>query len=187
MDSNLLITIAGIVASVVTSFVISTRQSRLEVKKLRDEYLHRYSGKIFEKRLESYPKIVEHLIPIIHKINFSEINKQEQYEIRVDELKNFLQVLLVWDTQNSILFSKNLQTVLHNRYHELYSIINDPNEKLQSLVTNHKFLERLKNDLLELFLALKNDLGIYSLELPSAITGFKSPDTLEDLAKLSKK
>jgi hypothetical protein len=186
MDTNFLITLLGILASVLTSFIISTRQSRLEVKKLRDEYLHRYSGTVFEKRLESYPKIVEHLVPFFHKVNLSKINRDEEYQVRVEDLKNLLHVLLVWDTQNSILFSRNLQDVLHNTYHSLYKTINQSNEELQRLVTDDGFLLELRNELLKLFLALKNDLGIYSFESPSAITGYKSPGTVKDLTKLSR-
>jgi hypothetical protein len=189
MNSNLVPTIlalTGIVLSSLISYVISTRQSKLEVQKLRDEYLHRYAGKVFEKRLETYPKIVEHLVIFFHKVNLFSLKKDKLYEITVEDIKNLLQILLDWDTQNSILYSRELQDVLHNTYHQLYEIINKPDEELNNLLTKVDSLIKLRDEVFKLFLALKNDLGIYSFESPSVITGFKSPYTVKDLTGVIK-
>lgn len=75
MDSNFVIALTGITLSALTSFYISTRQSKIEIRKLRDEYSHRYAGKVFEKRLESYPKLVEPLVIFIQKVNLFKIKK----------------------------------------------------------------------------------------------------------------
>ncbi|HSB01570.1 MAG TPA: hypothetical protein VLE49_13040 [Anaerolineales bacterium] len=178
-----LIALIGVFFSALTSFYISTRQSKIEIRKLRDEYSHRYAGKVFEKRLEAYPKVVEHLVVFFHKVNLSEIKRNKLYEIKVDDIKNLLQALLDWDTQNAILYSTELQNVFHSTYHKLYRIINKPNDELRQLVAEDGFLLELRNELFKLFLALKNDLGIYSFESPSVITGFKSPNTVKDFTK----
>ena len=178
-----LIALTGVFLSALTSFYISTRQSKIEIKKLRDEYSHRYASKIFEKRLESYPKLVECLVLFFHKVNLSRIKRSKLYEVKIEDLKTLLQSLLDWDAQNAILYSTELQNVLHDTYRELYKIINRPNDELRLSVNDDEFLLQLRNELFKLFLALKNDLGIYSCESPSAITGYKSPNTVKDLAK----
>ena len=186
MNINLvsaLLALIGIFLSALTSFYISTRQSKIEIQKLRDEYSHRYAGKVFEKRLEAYPIIVERLVVFFHKVNLSRIKRNKLYVIKVDDLKDLLQALLDWDAQNSILYSAELQNVLHDTYHKLYKIINKPSDELRHLVVDDDFLLELRNELFKLFLALKNDLGIYSFESPSVITGFKSPNTVKDLTK----
>jgi hypothetical protein len=188
MNSNLvpaLIALIGVFLSALTSFYVSTRQSKLEIEKLRDEYSHRYAGKVFEKRLEAYPKIVEHLVIFFHKVNLSRIKRDKLYEIKVEDIKNLLQVLLDWDTQNAILYSTELQNVLHETYYKLYKIINKPNDELRHLIADDDFLLELRNELFKFFLALKNDLGIYSFESPSVITGFRSPKTVKDFTKSS--
>ena len=189
MDVNLvsaLIALTGIVLSALTSFYISTRQSKIEIRKLRDEYSHRYAGRVFEKRLEAYPKIVEPLVVFFQKVNLFKIKRDKRYQTKVEDIRNLLQVLLDWDAQNAILYSVELQNLMHDTHRNLYKIINRPNDELRDLVTDDAFLIELRNELFKLFLALKNDLGIYSFESPAVITGFKSPNTVKDLSKPSR-
>jgi hypothetical protein len=183
MNINLVSALIGVFVSALTSFYISTRQSKIEIQKLRDEYSHRYAGKIFEKRLEAYPKLVEHLVVFFQKVNLSRIKRGPRYQTKVADIKNLLQVLLDWDAQNAILYSVELQNLMHDAHRNLYKIINKPNDELRHLVADDEFLLELRNELFKLFLALKNDLGIYSFESPSVITGFKSPNTVKDFAK----
>ncbi len=181
--------LVGVILSALTSFYIATRQSKLEIQKLRSEYLHRYAGQVFEKRLTSYPRIVEHLVVFFHKVNLCIIKKDKQYEVQIADLNNLLQALLEWDTQNAILYSLELQTVFHNTYRNLYKITSKPDDELNRLITRDDFLLELRNDLFKFFLALKKDLGIYSFESPATITDFKSPDTVKavrDLESISK-
>lgn len=75
---------------------------------------------------------------------------------------------------------------MHNTHRNLYKIINKPNDELRDLVKDDDFLIEVRNELFKLFLALKNDLGIYSFESPAVITGFKLPHTVKDLSKPSR-
>ena len=126
------------------------------------------------------------VIPPIYGGNHANYQRAKLYEITVEDIKNLLQILLDWDTQNSILYSRELQDVLHNTYHQLYEIINKPDEELNNLLTKVDSLIKLRDEVFKLFLALKNDLGIYSFESPSVITGFKSPHTVKDLTRFIK-
>jgi hypothetical protein len=150
---------------------------------MRDEYSHRYAGKVFEKRLEAYPKLVEPLVIFFQKVNLFKIKRDKSYETKIDDLKALLQVLLDWDAQNAILYSVDLQNIMHDTHRNLYKIINKPNDELRALVKDDDFLIDLRNELFRLFLALKNDLGVYAFESPAVITGFKSPNTVKDLSK----
>lgn len=190
MNVNLitaLIAFSGVLLSVVASFFVSLRKSKIESQKIRDEYLHRYAGKIFESRLEAYPKLVEHLVIFFQKVNLSRIKKEQLYEIKIADIKNLFQIILDWDAHNSVLYSPELQGMVHKTYHNLYRLLNRPEEELQPLIKNDDSLKELRNELFALYLALKNDLGIYSFKSPSVITDFKQPDTVLEFSKLSNK
>ncbi|MBN2088608.1 hypothetical protein JW964_03300, partial [candidate division KSB1 bacterium] len=142
-----LIALTGVFFSVLSSFIISIRQSKIETRKLRNEYLHLYARKIFENRLEAYPLIIEHLVKFFQKVNLFKLKQEEQYEVKIDELRNLFQFLLDWDAQNSTLYSAELQNVIHTTYHNLYNLITTPNEKLLILLKKTSFLKRLRNEL----------------------------------------
>ncbi|MDX2241676.1 MAG: hypothetical protein NW224_13410 [Leptolyngbyaceae cyanobacterium bins.302] len=61
-----LIALVGVFSSVTASLFVSLRQSRIETQKLRDEYFHRYAGKLFEKRLEVYPELLSPFVDVVH-------------------------------------------------------------------------------------------------------------------------
>ena len=180
MTENLipaLIALAGVLISVFSSLFISIRQARIETKKLRDEYLHRYAGKLFEKRLEEYPKIIEALVVFFHKVNIG--------IIKGDDLSKLLTSLLEWDACNSTFLSAESQHTMHNSYHLLAEIVNYPNEQLSNLVADKASMKQLRNRIFELYLALKNDLGIYSFKSPAEITEFIPPGSVKELSMLT--
>lgn len=181
MPDNLIpafIALTGVVVSVLSSLFVSMRQTRIETQKLRNEYLHRYSGKLFEKRLEAYPKLIEHLVNFFHQANL--------HTIKVEDIKNLFPILLRWDSENSTFLSSESQNLMHKTYHLFFKLSESSDDELIKLITNRDSLKELRNELFKFYLALKNDLGIYSLQPPSIITEFKSPGTVIDFEKLLK-
>ncbi len=170
-----IIALLGVLISVVASVIVSIRQFRNESQKLRNEYLHLYAGKLFDKRMIAYPQIFEPVVFIIERINLSK-------PISPDELEKFGNKLLDWNPKNSHLLSAHSEQLMHRLYIDLNSMTK---EERETLANNHNSLKELKGKLLEFYLALKGDLGVYALVSPSVITEFKAPVSIKDVARLS--
>lgn len=181
-----IIALSGIFISVISSIFISIHRSKMESQKIRNELFHRYSGEIFKNRLGAYPKIIEHLVRIFQKINLYKIKNDTLYELKIKDIENLFEEILKWDTENSTLYSAELQNVMHHTYHNLYHIITKSHDELEASFKKVDFLLELRNELFKFYLALKNDLGVYSFKSPSTITEFKSPDTVIDFSRLIK-
>ena len=74
---------------------------------------------------------------------------------------------------------------MHNSYHLLFEITNYADEQLSNLVTDKASMKQLRNRIFELYLALKNDLGIYSFKSPAEITEFIPPGSVKELSMLT--
>jgi hypothetical protein len=170
-----LVALAGVGLSVTASIFVSVRQSRLEARKLRSEYLHLYAGKLFDRRMTEYPLILKSIVTVIQKINLKQ-------SVSADEVEKLADQLFDWNIQNSFLLSAHSEQVMHSLYMELKSMTR---EERNTLVKNQDLLVQLKAKLLKLYLALKGDLGIYALVSPSIITEFEAPASMKDVAKLS--
>jgi hypothetical protein len=170
------VALAGVGLSVAASIFVSIRQSRIEARKLRSEYLHLYAGKLFDRRMTGYPLILESIVPVIQKINLKQ-------SISVDEVEKLADQLFDWNIQHSFLLSARSEQVMHGLYIDLKSMTR---EEINALVYNQDLLIQLKGKLLAFYLALKGDLGIYALVSPSIISDLETPASMKDVTKLSK-
>ena len=172
-----LIALAGIFISVIASLFISLRQTRIETQQLRDEYMRQYAGKLLEKRIEVYPALSRLVVDVIHKINLSKVS--------AEDIQKFSQCLREWDAQNALFVSAQPQQIIH-RLHLLFADLNKmETADLQKVLDNQESLRQIKHRLLELTLALKNDLGIFSVKSPSAIADTKAPSSYAEVDQLS--
>jgi hypothetical protein len=172
-----LIALAGVLASIGTSLFISLRQSRIENQKLRDEYLHRYAGKLFDKRLEVYPELLAPFVDVIHKINLNKISPKD--------IKELFPVLSEWETRYAVFVGAQSQQTMYRLYLMLADLSRMSDRDLQNMLDDQESLRRIKQRFLELFLSLKNDLGIYSLQSPSAIASTRDPSTFSEVDELA--
>ena len=170
-----IVALTGVGFSVTASIFVSIRQSRLEARKLRSEYLHLYAGKLFDRRMVGYPLMLESIVPIVQKINLNQ-------SISIDDVEKLADRLFDWNIQHSFLLSARSEQVMHGLYIELKSMTR---EEINTLVHNQDLLIQLKGKLIKFYLALKGDLGIYALVSPSIITEFEAPASMKDVTKLS--
>jgi hypothetical protein len=173
-----LVALAGVLMSVVVSLLVSLRQTRLETQKLREEYLRQYAGKLFEKRLEAYPVLSRAVVSVIQKVNLSG-------SLSVEDINKLSQALIEWDAQNAIFTSANAQQIIHRLHHLLSDLGKMESSNLQKVLNNSEPLGQVKQRLLGLILALKNDLGIYTVKSPSAIAGTKDPSSMAEIDKIA--
>ena len=170
-----LVALAGVGLSITASIFVSVRQSRLESRKLRSEYLHLYAGKLFDRRMSGYPLILESIVPIIQKINLKQ-------SVSDDEVEKLANQLFKWNVQHCFLLSARSEQVMHTLYIDLKSMTRD---EINTLVNSQDLLIQLKSKLIKFYLALKGDLGIYALVSPSIITEFETPESMKEVTTLS--
>jgi hypothetical protein len=170
-----IVALVGVIVSVAASLVVSMRQFRVEAEKLRNEYVHLYAEKLFDKRIAVYREISERVIAVIQRINL-------QREVDPGELKRLSNVLLEWNVRNAFLLSAKTEQIMHRLYIDLDQVTDEARE---NLVRDAIGLEAIKHRLLEFYLALKGELGIYGLVSPSDVTGFRTPGAIREVAELA--
>jgi shikimate kinase len=129
-----LIATAGVLISVIVSLLTSLRQIKIETRKLRDEYLRQYAGKLFEKRIEVYPVLSSTVVEII---NFSKVS--------VTDIKRLAQALLKWEAHNVIFLSAQPEQVIH-RLALMLADLNKMNDSdLQKVLDEKESLKKIKH------------------------------------------
>ena len=180
MSENIIpaiIALIGVFISILASAIVSARQYRIEIQKIQTEYLHLYASKLFDHRMNAYSKIFESTLVIIQKINLKQPLHSRDLEVLGKEF-------IEWNAKYSSLLSANSEYLIHKLYIYLNSM---PKQERSELVKSPEALKDFENRLLQFYLALKNDLGVYSLVSPTAITNFESPVTIKGVADLSKR
>jgi hypothetical protein len=101
------------------------------------------------------------------------------------DVKELFPILSEWDTKYAVLVGAQPQQTIHGLYLMLADLSQMSDNDLQGMLDDQESLRRIKQRFLELFLSLKNDLGIYSLKSPSAITNTKDPSSFAEVDELS--
>jgi hypothetical protein len=144
--------LAGVIISVTVSYLLSARQTRQQIKNFERELQHRYISKLYEKRLEAYPKL--------YRITNDLTRLMRAEELSPEKIRLAFNQFCEWDRDNAIFVSALT---------------------LRSLIRFRKFLERhagsgseylkqskVKGEILSEAIALeatlKTELGIFSIE-----------------------
>jgi len=154
-----LIALGGVCISVTISYITSSRQANLEIRKLRAEIQHQFSSKLFEKRLELYPDLYNYLSKFIRIIQFDKISQKAVQDL-ISEIHD-------WTSKNAILFSEPTGSISYKLRLFLVELSKKSDMELQQEFSSKQALSDLRRRVQELELALKNELGIYSFETPT--------------------
>lgn len=163
-----LIALVGVVGSAAISYIVSSRQSSIELQKLRTSLQTELGSKLYEKRLEVYPELYAQLSNLVKLIEFGDVTSKN--------LKEILATIQEWDTKNSIFFSIQTGYICYNFRKMLANIVKDTDENLQKEFSLHEQKKELKQKIHELELALKHELGTLH---------FESPINLKELEKFA--
>jgi hypothetical protein len=145
-----LIALAGVIVSVIISYIASQRQIRTEINNSRLQIKHAYATKLFENRFSTYPQLFEITSSFVAKIRYSTIKKSD--------LNDFLEKIHNWDSRNSIFLSA-MTTKRLFRVIRLAHQLQDSND---DVLEKGGLIERFIPLLAELELSLKTELGVFS-------------------------
>ena len=170
-----LITLSGVIISIIFNAFINSRQIATELTKLRVEIHQEFSRKLFEKRFETYPKLYSYLSKFIKAIQFDGISRSSVKEL----FDNFQK----WDTQNAYLFSGHTGQVSYNIRLLLAGLVKLSDKELRQKFTPEA-LSELRHKLQELEIALKNEMGVYAYQTPTTVSEVPSIVSYEDVANV---
>jgi hypothetical protein len=161
-----LIALAGVIISVLVSFVVGQRQIKTQMDSLRIQIEQTFTSKLYEKRLEVYPLLFEIMSSFSKRI-------RDHGEITKEIIDDFAAQFYEWDSKNSIYTSGLTLKQLMRMMRLIKSYKNSSDEKY----SKRKLRSELIPQMLELELMLKTELGVFSRE------GYHNPKVLEALRK----
>ena len=93
------ISVLGVIISVLVSVIITRQQNKIELEKITRQLEQAYAKSLFDKRLETYPKLYYLLSSYRKTIQYNKQNVKNLIEFR-DALDN-------WNSQYSLFFTES--------------------------------------------------------------------------------
>jgi hypothetical protein len=165
-----LISLAGIVFSIVVSLIAGMRIANVEMQKLRLEIQQTYASKLIERRLEVYPEIASLLSKLVKAILFTSLTQEtfQEFRSQFEEL----------DTKYSVIFSAKTGIIFHKFHNRMVEISKLPDSDIRKKFDSENEIERFQHQIGKVELALKNDLGIYVVEFSDPSKSFEDYDEI---------
>jgi hypothetical protein len=165
-----LISLVGVVFSILVSLIAGRRVANIEMQKLRLEIQQTYASKLIERRLEVYPEITSLLSKLVKTIRFTSLT-QETFQ----EFRNQFEEL---DTNYSVLFSAKTGIIFHKFHNTMVEISKLSDSDIRKKFDSEIEIEKFQRQIGKVELALKNDLGIYVVEFSDPNKSFEDYDEI---------
>jgi hypothetical protein len=174
-----LIALTGVIISTLISYIVSVRQSKSELRKVRAEIHREFGGKLFEKRLEVYPELYALLSGFVKVIQFGKISNAA--------VNDFLSKWQDWDSRNALFFGRLTGDLSYQLRQEFTDLAHKSDEVLERELGSDEALKALKKKVGRLELALKHELGVFDFERPDPFESTESYDTYRAASSKSQK
>jgi hypothetical protein len=168
-----LISLGGVVVSLLISYLVSGRQIKAQIESLRYQMAQNYTEKLYLKRLEVYPALYEVISSFAKRIRREALSHRE--------IKAFGEKIDEWDNKHALLASAFTVQQLIALRKALRTLEGSKDEKISKDV----LYQTLFPLILELELAMKTELGVFASD------GYHSPvevrslqDVLESLRNI---
>jgi hypothetical protein len=161
-----LISLAGVIVSLLISYLVSNRQAKIQIESLRYQLAQSYTEKLYLKRLEVYPVLYEIISSFAKRIRHEAISQKE--------LRAFAEKINEWDSKHALLTSAFTVQQLITLRKALRSLEVSGEERF-SKDTLYKTVFPL---ILDLELAMKTELGVFASD------GYHSPVKVRPLAEV---
>jgi hypothetical protein len=161
-----IISIVGVLISVIVSVIITRTQYKVELEKIKKHLEQEYLKSLFDKRVETYPQLYNLLAGYGKIIQYNKQNTKSLIKLR-DELDN-------WNNQHSIFFSRATAKLSSRFRAYLHSILSKgTNSEIQQEDWDliHNIMERFG-------MSLKSEIGVASMQPVGNLEG------IEDVYKL---
>lgn len=160
------IALAGVLVSAGVAFVVSRRQTAVQIRNLRVQLAHEYTSRLFQKRLEVYPDLYK----ILHDLG--EAGREGPLPER--SIEEVLSQLHAWDGRNAVFLSAyTLKQLIRLR-----ALLARAQKRGCLDTRNSRVRSRLVRTLINLEIALKTELGVFSTG------GYHNPSELKSLSAI---
>lgn len=167
-----IIALIGVIISIVISYITSSKNVKVELRKHQEQIMQEFGQRLFEKRIECYPKLYSIVCRYARDLKENRMN--------ISLLKEYYNETSDWDVNNSIYMSAKTQYIFHQFRIELLNISKLAEEDFKATYKNIEEQKKLRGTSNKVELALKNELRIYSFESPYKIIPEMSFDTYAD-------
>jgi len=171
-----LIALSGIVISILTSTLVTARQTKVEIQKIRTELQLAYASKLVDKRLETYPILFKLISNFDKRIRFGNLTKPET--------DRFFREMLEWDSSNALFMSGHTVKTYAKFRSFLRTITKLSKAEFIETFSTETAKRTIVEELRKVETTLKQDLGVYVVEFPQVD---KDLTTYSDIEELSKK
>jgi hypothetical protein len=161
-----LISLAGVVSSLLISYLVSNRQIRVQLESVRYQLAQSYTEKLYLKRLDVYPALYE----IISRF----AKRMRRENISQAEFNTFVEEVNAWDSKYALLVSAFAAQQLITLRKTLRALELSQGETL----SKETLCETLFPLILELELAMKTELGVFASD------GYHSPTEVKPLREV---
>lgn len=176
-----IIAVTGVVISVVVSYLTSSKNVDIELKKHKEILFQEFGQKLFEKRLEVYPTLYALVSNFIKTVRFGNLSNKE--------IKKLSNNLLEWDTNHAIYMSAETQYLFHKFKLAIAELSYKDDKELSEEFREPESKKKIKEEGEKIEIALKNELGIYAFESPNKVVPereFKSYKEADEYIKNNK-
>jgi hypothetical protein len=154
-----LIAVVGVLGSALISYIISARQAFVETQKLRTELQAAFGGRLYAKRLETYPQIYAHVSRLGKHLDRGTITRTAIHQC----LEGFEE----WDSEHAILFGAGTGKLAYRLRKTLREMLTKTDEEVETIFSSEESRKSFRHRLEEFELALKHELGTYHFESPT--------------------
>jgi hypothetical protein len=156
-----LIAVVGVFGSALVSYFISGKQALIETQKLRTELQAALGGKLYEKRLETYPHLYAHISRLGKSIKGGTVTRTA--------IEQCFEAFQEWDSEHAILFGAGTGKLAYRLDKTLRETAAMADEELAITFASEANLKSFRRRLEEFELALKYELGTYHFESPTSL------------------
>ena len=151
-----IISLCGVILSMLVSWLISKYRVESEVNKLRLEMQKTYATQIHEKRLSVFPGL--------YKLIGTHVKEIQKQTVEHESVINYFSKLDAWHTENGYLLSSSTNSYTYTYLRKLRRISEGTNESFVARISDNEKRRELIRNAWEIELGLKSDLGIFEVE-----------------------
>lgn len=164
-----LIALAGVAVSIIASVLVSVRQSKIEIKKLKTDLQMAYANKLVDKRMEAYP--------ILFKLMSNFEKAIRSGTVDTTTVNTLLDNISDWNSSYSLFTSSyTIRRYIYFRssieWLKQNPDVDPPRQNSDAEIKSQLLDKELRKEMIgymrELETALKHDLGVFVVDFPYA-------------------
>ncbi len=167
-----LISLLGLILSVIVSWFVARYKAKMELKKMRLETHHIYADNLIRARLTCYPEAYKILESIVKNIQSKKMD--------FDSFNDLVERVNNWYSDNGYLLSADTNRRFYSSIRKFTNIGQASPKAFEDRLNDNLKRKDLITSAWKIELGLKNDLGIFELEFFNPDSKFSSYKEIDE-------